>query len=198
MLKRLLYRSYYRSAGLNYRLRALTPVGWFVLIAMLAAGAIGIDTSEAMSFQTFALLFAAFLIAGFWYCWPPPRLVLTRDLPRYGCVGTKLSYRVHLANPNRRSGLDIALAENFGDFRPTRAEFLRWKEPGEEKRNPFDRAFGYYRWLWLLNRKRPALGEETQLPVLLPSSETVVSMEAIPLRRGVGRQSMPLGEAVRD
>ena len=187
MLKRLLHRSYYRNAGLSHRLRALTPGGWFVLLAMLAAGAIGIDTKQAMSFQMFALLLAAFLVAGLWYCWPPPRLMLTRELPRYGSVGAKFSYRVRIANPNRHSRLDLTLTEEFGDFRPTHREFLRWAEPGEEHRNAFDRAFGYYRWLWLMNRNRPALAEETALPILPPQSETIVTMELLPQRRGVLR-----------
>ena len=187
MLKRLLHRSYYRSAGFNYRLRALTPTGWCVLFAMLAAGAIGVDTSEAMSFQSFALLLSILFVAGIWYCCPQPRMTLRRQLPRYGSAGNKLSYRVFISNPNRRSRLDLAMTEYFGDFRPTLEEFLRWSEPGEEHRNAIDRAFGYYRWLWLLNRIRPALAEETALPILPPESETELRMEILPLRRGLLR-----------
>jgi len=62
------------------------------------------------------------------------------------------------------------------------------REPGEEERNKFDRAFAYFRWQWLLLRNR--LFAESSSPEelrLKPGQQTRIFMEITPLRRGVIR-----------
>jgi uncharacterized protein (DUF58 family) len=79
------------------------------------------------------------------------------------------------------------LFENFEESFPDYHEFLATSEPNEKKRNRFDRAFGYYRWLWLISRKQQAFAGAKQLPSLAPHSETQVAFEIVPFRRGVIR-----------
>ena len=39
---------------------------------------------------------------------------------------------------------------------PDFKEFITTPKPEEQKRNIYDRTFGYYRWLWLISRKQNA------------------------------------------
>lgn len=184
-LKRFLYRGYYRSAGLKHRAqRLLTPAGWFVLGGLLVCGGIGLDTNQAMAYQAVALLAAALAVAAVWQFRPQPAIGLQRELPRYGSAGTKLVYRVRLNNPSASPLRGLSLIEDAGDPRPTLLEFLQAREPGEERRNWMDRAFGYYRWSWLVGRNRRAAVSEAPLPDLTQHSVTEAAVEILPLRRG--------------
>jgi uncharacterized protein (DUF58 family) len=80
------------------------------------------------------------------------------------------------------------ISETPPDARPTVAEFVNLREPGEEERNGFDRTFAYFRWRWLMLRNRlftegPPRGELR----LKPGGEMRVNLEITPLRRGVVR-----------
>lgn len=183
--KRFLYGGYYRSAGLKHRgQRLLTPAGWFVLGGLLVCGGIGLDTNQAMAYQAFALLAAALAVAAVWHFRPQPAIELQRELPRYGSAGTKLVYRVRLNNPSASPLRGLSLIEDAGDPRPTLHEFFQAREPGEERRNWIDRAFGYYRWSWLVGRNRRAAVSEAPLPVLSNRAVTDATVEILPLRRG--------------
>jgi uncharacterized protein (DUF58 family) len=67
---------------------------------------------------------------------------------------------------------------------PTLERFLGAREPGEERRNWFDRTVGYPRWAWLVERTRRARIGEVPVPVLSPRGEADVLVELVPLRRG--------------
>jgi uncharacterized protein (DUF58 family) len=184
-MKRLLYRSYHRSAGLKHRLqRLLTPAGWFVLAGIFVCGGIGIDTNQAMAYQAFAFFGAALIVAALWRFWPQPRLEFRRELPRYGSAGTKLTYRVHVKNGSATALRGLWLIDDAGDPRPSLNQFLQSREPAEDRRNVVDRAFGYYRWAWLVAQNRHAVVHETPIPPIAKQSQAEVPMELLPLRRG--------------
>src|SRR5207253_2880399 len=68
--------------------------------------------------------------------------------------------------------------------RPTFEESVTAREPGEERRNWFDRQVGYPRWAWLVSQKRGAVIAPRPLPTLPAAGETEVTLEVTPLRRG--------------
>jgi uncharacterized protein (DUF58 family) len=116
------------------------------------------------------------------------KLEAKRDVPRYGTAGDPLRYSVKVKNVGQRRINRAWLVESEPDARPVFEEFFAIKEPGEEERNAFDRKFMYFRWQWLMLRKR--LFKETlsrQEVCLKPSEEMRVLIEITPLRRGVIR-----------
>src|SRR5207244_833711 len=70
------------------------------------------------------------------------------------------------------------------DPSPSFDEFLRAREPGEERRNWFDRTVGYPRWAWLIERRRGAGIAPRPLPPLPEGGAREVEVALLPLRRG--------------
>lgn len=181
----MLYSGYRRSAAFKHRIRRLlSPAGWFVFAGVVVSGGFAIDTDQAMAYQTVSLLGAALAVGALWHFRSQPQLELMRELPRYASAGSKLVYRVRIRNSGRKSWSGLSFLEDCGDPRPSLAQFLQTPEPAEHKRNAFDRAFGYYRWVWLVDQNRRAWFEEVALPTLHPRSETELTVELMPLRRG--------------
>jgi uncharacterized protein (DUF58 family) len=75
----------------------------------------------------------------------------------------------------------------LGDPRPTREQFLNNPEPGEQKRNLFDRTFSFYRWMWLMEQNKLATVAEQAVPTLPPGSSADLTMELVPHKRGLLR-----------
>jgi uncharacterized protein (DUF58 family) len=190
MFTRWLYKNYRFSSGLKYWFRKrFTPAGMLVLAAGFLAGGIGIDTNQAVASQVFTLLGALLFVSLVWSLFPPPSFEAMRILPRVGTAGSALTYRVVITNPGRKRQAGLSVHEDLGDPRPTYEEFANTPEPGEEKRNLFDRIFRFYRWMWLVARKQVAATFEIALPSLLPKQETEVRLKIIPRRRGILRFS---------
>jgi uncharacterized protein (DUF58 family) len=98
-----------------------------------------------------------------------------------------LRYRLLVRNLGRRAQNDLKLIEETPDPRPSFEQFVGIPEPGEERRNWFDRTYGYYRWRWLIARNIRAEIPELDVPDLPPGGEGVVSAQLMPLRRGALR-----------
>src|SRR5207244_1771195 len=111
------------------------------------------------------------------------RFSARRVLPRFASVGVPLTYRVAIANETGRRQEGLVLMEELTDPRPSFEEFVTAHEPGEERRNWFDRQVGYPRWAWLVAQKRGAVITPRPLPPLAPTGETEVTLEFPPLRR---------------
>ena len=184
--KRYLYHNYRIFATITHRFgRRLTLTGWVMLGGTIAAAALGADTNVSLSYQTFSVLGCLVLASAL--CTPlgRPKLSLQRILPRFGSVGEPLRYRIRVRNESRRPENALTLIEALPDPRPTFEEFVRTPEPGEERRNWFDRTYGYYRWHWLLSRNIRALIPELAVPELPPGGESTVTAELMPVRRGL-------------
>ena len=188
LMKYLLYHIYrLMYAFRKWRLRRFTQVGRAALAGLVLSAVVGLDTKQTMAYQAFTLLLALILIdmvsSLFFRC----RYRANRILPRFGSAGDPLEYRVVIHNRTGRTQHGLWLFEGFAESCPDYHEFVATVEPNEKKRNRFDRAFGYYRWLWLISRKRQATAQAMQLPSLAPHSETQVVFEIIPSHRGVMR-----------
>jgi uncharacterized protein (DUF58 family) len=78
------------------------------------------------------------------------------------------------------------LVETPPDPRPERERFLRTPEPGEARRNLFDRFFVYYRWNWLCETRQVFDTGPEGKPLNLKRGESAsVVAELLPRRRGL-------------
>jgi len=187
-MKYLLYHTYrLMYAFRKWRTRRLTLSGKAVLAGLVLSAVVGLDTKQTMAYQAFTLLLALLVIemisSLFYRC----RFWANRILPRFGSAGEPMQYRVVIYNQTGKAQHGLWLFENFEESCPGYHEFLATSEPNDKKHNRFDRAFGYYRWLWLISRKQQANARPKQVPSLAPHSETQVAFEIEPLRRGVIR-----------
>ncbi|MEX2148331.1 MAG: DUF58 domain-containing protein [Candidatus Rokuibacteriota bacterium] len=184
-LRRAAYRAFRSSAALQHVLvRRLTPAGRLVLAALAAAAIIGPNTRLTVAYQAFTFLVALLAIATALSARVPPRLGVRRRLPRFGTAGEPLVYTVTLQNPTGRLQSGLVLMEDLEDPRPTFEAFVTQREPGEERRNWFDRTVGFPRWAWLMARARRAAIEAQPLPPLPSRQEVDVRIEVTPVSRG--------------
>src|SRR6185436_1209034 len=109
------------------------------------------------------------------------RAGIERQLPRYATAGERFDYRVVVHNHGRRPLEALMVREALRDPRPGYAEWRRAREPGEERRNWFDREQGYFRWRWLIENRTP---ERVELDTVPPGERRVVSLWMRPRRRG--------------
>jgi len=184
-LKKFTYLALRGFSGLQHFLRLrLTLAGWLVFAAAATAGAVGIDTDRTVSYQAFAffaaLLAVAFLATPFFR----PRVAVRRELPRYATAGQAFEYRVELENRGKRALDGVTVGEALRDPRPAYDEWRAAREPGEERRNWFDRNQGYFRWRWLIQRRTPERPEEKPLAALGAGERAALRLSLKPRRRG--------------
>jgi uncharacterized protein (DUF58 family) len=172
------------SALQHFGSERLTLVGWLVLGAAGTAAALGIDTSRTMSFQAFAfgaaLLLVAFVAAHFFRV----HAGVARELPRYATAGERFDYRVVVHNRGRRPIDALMVRETLRDPRPTYTQWRNTREPGEERRNWFDRHQGYFRWRWWIDSRTPQRAERESLERVPPGERRSVTLWLRPHRRG--------------
>ena len=184
-MRRLLFRAFRWTWVVQQWLsRRFTRAGYLVLGGILAASVVGLDTNRTLAYQAFAFLVVLLAVALAASLTLRGRFSVRRSVPRFGTVGEPLVYKVIVANQGRRAQSGLTLLEDTADPRPSLEEFLAAREPGEERRNWFDRRVGYPRWMWLIERRRGARFPETPVPPLLPGGDAEVRVEALPVRRG--------------
>src|SRR5437016_7761304 len=184
-MKRLLFRWFNSFSAFQYRLdRRCTRAGSLALGVLGAAVVIGLDTNRTVGYQVLTLLRAVVVHSAASSPVCRGRFAARRILPRFASVGVPVTYRVAIANQTGRRQAGLVLLDELSDPRPSFEEFVTAREPGEERRNWFDRQVGYPRWAWLVSQKRGAVIPPRPLPPLDPVVETEVMVEITPLRRG--------------
>lgn len=184
-MRRLLFRAFRWTWVIQHWLtRRFTRAGILVLGGILAASVVGLDTNRTLAYQAFAFLLALLTAAILASLTFRGRFRVARTVPRFGTAGERLAYKVTVTNTGRRRQHGLSLLEDTADPRPSLDEFLIAREPGEERRNWFDRTVGYPRWMWLIERRRGARLAEVPVPPLLPGGDAEVRVEAAPMRRG--------------
>jgi uncharacterized protein (DUF58 family) len=184
-VRRFLYRALRGFSAFDHWLRErLTHAGWLALGAAGAAFAAGIDTNQTVTYRAFTFLAALLALAWGASLLFRARVAASRELPRYATAGERFAYRVTLANRAARALAGAELRERFRDPRPALEEWRRAREPGEERRNWFDRTVGYFRWRWLIERRLPQDPEGAALPRLAPGERATLTLGFTPRRRG--------------
>jgi|GEM_PF-67111 len=181
---RRLHASYRQISSVRqWFVRHVTPSGAFLFWAMLAAGAFN-DVTLTMAHQLFGILFCVLLGAVLWLRKPAHCFALQRGIPPNASVGTPFNYRIRLTNQSRRWQRGLEFREGVPDPRPSLEQFVQFVEPGEDRRNCFDRRYRAYRWSWLTQRNVRFRPKPVLLPDVPPGAMVEVTGEITPLRRG--------------
>lgn len=184
MSKRL-YTLYRISGSIKLRIdKRLSPSGRRLLTFMLLAMLFGFNTQLTMMYQLAALTFALFLLAFPLAMIRSPKLRIRRVLPETCTAGEPLTYRLELYNDDSFPAHGVFFKEQPEVRWPVYEEFINAVEENEDQRSSFDRKFGYYRWLWLINQQRGARFETWQLPDVKPKDQVDMEVSLTPLRRG--------------
>src|SRR3989442_8813694 len=139
-MKRLLYRWFRAASSFQHRLdRRFTRAGWLALGVVGAAAVIGLDTNRTVGHQVFTLVLALLALSTASSLVFRARLSAPRLLPRFASVGVTLTYRVAIRNASGPRQAGLVLLGEFADPHPPLQEFVTAREPGEERRNLFDR-----------------------------------------------------------
>jgi uncharacterized protein (DUF58 family) len=184
-MRRLLYRSLRAVSAFDHRLRErLTNAGWLALGAAGAAAATGLDTNQTVTYRAFTFLAALLVLSYLASLLFRARVEARRELPRYATAGEPCAYRVVLANRGASALEGATVHERFRDPRPGYEEWRRTREPGEERRNWWDRTMGYFRWRWLIERRLPRDVDAAELGALAPGESRELRLAFTPRRRG--------------
>ncbi|MBF0531344.1 MAG: DUF58 domain-containing protein [Deltaproteobacteria bacterium] len=185
MLQKGLYKSFIIFNRLKWWThRRITPAGWLILAALVVSAALGIDTNQSLAFQIFCLLLAVISVSlAVSLIWRLP-FKAWRAVPRFGVVGEPLAYRVFIRHESPKIQPGVLIDDQTDIAWPTLDEFTQAEEPNQRQRNVIDRKLGYYRWSWLLNRKRSISAREVQTGPWPPKTTLELRMEALPQRRG--------------
>src|SRR5207344_870255 len=87
-------------------------------------------------------------------------------------------------NRGGRALAGATVLERFRDPRPGFEEWRRAREPGEERRNWWDRSVGYFRWRWLIERRVPRDAAPGEISPLAPGERQELRLAFTPRRRG--------------
>jgi uncharacterized protein (DUF58 family) len=161
-----------------------TPAGLLVLGAAGAAAVVGLDTNRTVAYQLFCLLVVLLGLAVVASLGFRGEFTVERRLPRFGTMGEPLRYALVVSHRGSRPETGLSAREALADPRPTLPAFLAAREPDEARRNRFDRAVGYPRWIWLVRRNVRAGANEHPVPPLPPGGAAEVAAELVPRRRG--------------
>lgn len=184
-MRRFIYRALRVFGALDHWLRErLTVGGWLALGTCGAAAAAGLDTNQTVTYRAFTFLAALLLLSWAVSLFFRARLETRRELPRYATAGELFNYRVLIINRGAGPVQGATVHERFRDPRPGYEEWRRAREPGEERRNWWDRTIGYFRWRWLIERRLPRGAEPAELSRLEPGEREELRLSFTPRRRG--------------
>ena len=184
-MRRLIYRALRVFSALDHWLRErLTVGGWLALGTCGAAAAAGLDTNQTVTYRAFTFLAALLLLSWVVSLFFRARFEARRELPRYATAGEPFNYRVLVVNRGAGAVQGATVHERFRDPRPGYEEWRRAREPGEERRNWWDRTIGYFRWRWLIERRVPRGAEAAELPLLEAGERGELRLSFTPRRRG--------------
>jgi uncharacterized protein (DUF58 family) len=178
-----IYWSYRQSSGLwHWTARRFTPAGLCVAGGWVVAGAVGADIENTVTYQSFALLFALLIFAFASSFFFRARFSATRLLPRFGTAGQPLPYQVQVKNLTAKTQSGLTLLDDLADPRPPFDEWLEFQLAESRRIRPFRVSQRRSR-----NPFRLATVKAAAMPLLPPNGEGTVSLELVPLRRGILR-----------
>ena len=190
MVTRPSYLVFRLVTGATFRAsRRFTAAGALVISCIVVAGAVGVDTTQSVAYQAFALLVVLLAVAAACLPFVSTRVNVERELPRCATAGTPFTYRVRVSNAGAAAVDGLSILEDLADPRPSH--------------DAYNAAIGiptYRKWKGLVAANRIAHVPERPVPALAPGATAEIRVEAQALKRGVAHshgvivgRSEPLG-----
>lgn len=185
-LRSWLHGFYHRGTALNQFLRRrIRPAGMGLLLVGIVLACLAGGQASDPVFRLFSFGFSLGCLSLLWLPFRGARLDVRREVPPHATAGEPVRIRYHVTNRGFRLR-HAWLVETSPDPRPERERFLRTAEPGERRRNLFDRVFAYYRWNWLCESRLVFEARPSERPLALRRGETATCVaELLPRRRGL-------------
>ncbi|MBR4490598.1 DUF58 domain-containing protein [bacterium] len=183
-------KRHYKWFSAFYRLndkieRKFTMTGQALVLCAFALIFFGLNTRVSMLFAVFAVSIALLLTDALSLMFIRSDFEFERFLPECVPIGKNMTYPVILREKGgKNSSANLFYTEVPAAPIPDFEVFDATKEPGEEKRNAFDRKMGYYRWKWLITKNLG--GKYAEFAVTGRKSGGGIMFEAsfLPDRRG--------------
>ena len=177
------YSTFYR---LNDRIeRKFTTTGKVLVLCAFALVFFGLNTRVSMLFVVFAASVALLLTDAISLKFKSFGFEFERFLPECTSIGTDMKYPVILRKKDEKANFgNLFYTEIPAAPMPTFEVFNTTKEPGEEKRNAFDRKMGYYRWKWLVAKNCGGKYEEFAVTGRKTDGGILFDVSFLPERRG--------------
>jgi uncharacterized protein (DUF58 family) len=190
-MKRRYHRWYSRTYSLNERLtRALTTQGQALFIVAFALMFFGLNTGVSMLYVVFAIIVSLLMLDRLSLFFKIPAVRISRFAPGSVVKGRTAKYKISVRTKESYLKWNtLYYREVPSDPRPGYDEFVSTPEPGEKKRNWFDRKMAYYRWKWIVERNLGAKYPEFTVTGRNIGGEIVFDIEMTPYRRGKIRLS---------
>jgi uncharacterized protein (DUF58 family) len=154
--------------------RRFTAAGALVISCIVVTGAVGVDTTQSVAYQAFALLAALMVAAALCLPFVGTRVKVDRELPRVATAGKPFTYRVRVSNAGTAAMDGLSLREDLADPRPT-----------HEAYNAVIGVPTYRKWKRLVAANQLARVPEQPLPALAPGASVEIEVAAHALKRGV-------------
>ena len=186
IVKKRHYRWYSATYRLNEKIeRKFTTSGKVLFLCAFALVFFGLNTRSSMLFVVFAASLALLLADAVSLMFKSFAFEFERFLPECVSKGKDVKYPVLLRAKSDKADLEnLFYAEVPAAPIPTFEVFVTTKEPGEEKRNAFDRNMGYYRWKWLIDKNCGGKYEEFAVTGKKTDGGILFEASFMPERRG--------------
>ena len=185
MRPELFYRIYSRFALRSRSLRLkMTPFGMFVAGVCMISGLAGLNIFSSELYRIFTLSFS-FLIISYIFRKKPVNGITVKvffDKQYIAKERSNFGVRIYNDNPFDLHGLELIPVVEA--LIPDKNDFLEIKEPGEEKRNIWDRNVYYFRWQWHQFRKHKAEFKPVKIDLIRKNSFIDISYPVFPVSRG--------------
>ncbi|MBQ73720.1 MAG: hypothetical protein CMQ20_01705 [Gammaproteobacteria bacterium] len=186
MFRETIFPSYVRITRASQKAsRRTSERGKLIQTSAIICAAIGVDTDLTLTYQLFAFLLCLIIVSRLSLRIQPPKISVTRRLPKYATAGQAFEYSINVANEGNHTERDLKLIDNPRIVSPDFKQFQQEREPGEETRNAYDRWIGFHRFVWLQRRNTGIVIKQGNVPEISLKATADAMMEALPLRRGI-------------
>lgn len=184
-MKRRYHKWYRRTYFFNEKLgRLFTIQGAAVQLLAFTLVFFGLNTSKSALYMVFATAVVLMVIDYISLFGKKKVPEVKRFLPPFVTKGQEVKYKVSISGKKPVKDSELFYLELPADPTPDFETFLSTPEPGESKRNRYDRRMGYYRWKWLVGRNLGAEFNETVVKGEKINDSIIFKASFTPVRRG--------------
>jgi hypothetical protein len=170
-----------RNSGIRYK---ITPLGVIVISVSVITGIAGLNIFQSGLYRISIFCTILVITAFFSRDKKIPNLKAGVFFDRQYSAGERAKYTVRLYNGGSSILRDLELIPIVSGNIPSREEFMGIKEPGEEKRNFWDRNIYYFRWMWHILRLHKVEFPSIKIGTIDAEKQLIISSDLFPIKRG--------------